>query len=39
MAAPVDPNPGFQKRGEEKNTMGIILIVILVLVLTGALPT
>ena len=39
MAAPVDPNPGFQKRGEEKNAIGIILIVILVLVLIGALPT
>ena len=39
MAAAVDPNPGFQKREEEKNAMGIILIVILVLVPIGALPT
>jgi hypothetical protein len=29
----------LQQRGEEKNAMGIILIVILVLLLIGALPT
>jgi hypothetical protein len=39
MVAPVHPTPGFQKRGKEINVMGIILIVILVIVLIGALPT
>jgi hypothetical protein len=39
MAAPVHPIPGFQKRGKEKDIMGILLIVILVIVLIGALPT
>jgi hypothetical protein len=39
MTAAVDPNSGFQKRGKEKNVMGLILIIILVLVLIGALPT
>jgi Protein of unknown function (DUF3309) len=29
----------LQKRGEEKNVMGIILIIILVIVLIGVLPT
>ena len=29
----------LQKRGKEKNVMGIILIIILVIVLIGALPT
>jgi hypothetical protein len=39
MVAAVDRNPGFQKRGKEKNAMGIILIIILVLLLIGVLPT
>jgi hypothetical protein len=39
MAAAVDSNPGIQKRGKEKNAMGIILIIILVLLLIGVLPT
>ncbi len=38
-AAAAHPNPGFQKRGKEKSVMGIILIIILVLLLIGALPT
>ena len=39
MTSAVDSNLGFQKRGKEKNVMGLILIIILVLVLIGALPT
>jgi hypothetical protein len=32
-------SPLKEKKGEEKNVMGIILIIILVLLLIGALPT
>jgi hypothetical protein len=39
MAVAIHPDPGFQKRGRRNNVMGIILIVILVIVLIGALPT
>jgi hypothetical protein len=39
MAAAVDPNPWFLKKGKEKNVMGLILIIILLLVLIGVLPT
>jgi len=28
MTAATNPNPGFQKRGKEKNVKGIILIII-----------